>query len=198
MTNDSRSRLLDAARTCLIAAGHGQLSTRRVSDMAGMPLSQIHYHFGGKQGMVLALLRRENEQLLERQRTMYAADVPLWRRYEQACDFLEDDLASGYVRMLQEMVAAGWADPAIGGQVTQLLRGWFELLGRVADEADARGELRGVGQATARHGVTMVGLAFLGGESLMLLDDTWRDDVLGALRAPIALLQRMERASPTP
>ena len=38
---------------------------------------------------------------------MYAEDVPLWQRYEQACDFLEDDLESGYVRVLQEMIAAG-------------------------------------------------------------------------------------------
>ena len=47
---------------------------------------------------------------------MYGQDVPLWRRYEQACDFLEDDLESGYVRVLQEMIAAGWskmlADPS--------------------------------------------------------------------------------------
>ncbi len=27
-----------------------------------------------------------------RQAGMYAQDWPLWRRYEQACDFLEDDL----------------------------------------------------------------------------------------------------------
>jgi len=42
---------------------------------------------------------------------MYAEDLPLWQRYERACDFLEDDLDSGYVRVLQEMVAANWSDP---------------------------------------------------------------------------------------
>ena len=36
--------------------------------------------------------------------------APLWQRYEQACDFLEDDLESGYVRVLQEMIAAGWSN----------------------------------------------------------------------------------------
>lgn len=194
MGNDSRSRLLDAARTCLIASGHGQLSTRQVADVADMPVSQIHYHFGGKQGMMLALLQRENEHLLERQRAMYDADAPLWRRYELACDFLQADLASGYVRMLQEMVAAGWADATIGQQVTGLLRDWFELLGRVADEADAAGELHGVGPATARQVVTLVGLAFLGGETLLLLDDTWHDAVLGALRSPIPFLREADRA----
>ena len=60
--------------------------------------------------MVLALLEAENRRRLARQTAMYAQDVPLWRRYEQACDFLEDDLESGYVRVLQEMIAAGWSN----------------------------------------------------------------------------------------
>ena len=50
---------------------------------------------------------------------MYAQDAPLWRRYEQACDFLEDDLESGYVRVLQEMIAAGWSNPEIAGRGPQ-------------------------------------------------------------------------------
>jgi hypothetical protein len=39
---------------------------------------------------------------------MYAQDLPLWQRYEQACDLLEDDLDSGYVRVLQELIAAAF------------------------------------------------------------------------------------------
>ncbi len=93
-----RASSSQAARECLLADGHAHLSTRRVADRAGVPLSQIHYHFGGRQGLVLALLAHQNEQLLERQKTMYGAEAPLWQRYEQACAFLEDDLDSGYVR----------------------------------------------------------------------------------------------------
>jgi hypothetical protein len=32
---------------------------------------------------------------------MYAGDEPLWRQWDRACDFLETDLESGYVRILQ-------------------------------------------------------------------------------------------------
>jgi AcrR family transcriptional regulator len=112
---DTRSLILDAARRRLLADGYGGLSTRKVADEAGVPLSQLHYHFGSKQGLILALLDEENRRRLERQRRMYAEDAPLWLRYERACDFLEDDLDSGYVRVLQEMIAAMpsanfWAD----------------------------------------------------------------------------------------
>ena len=74
-------------------------------------MSQLHYHFGSKQGLILALFEEENQRRLARQRDMYGEDRPLWQRYERACDFLEDDLDSGYVRVLQEMIAAGWSDP---------------------------------------------------------------------------------------
>ena len=130
--------ILGAARRRLLADGHRGLSTRKVAEAAGVPLSQLHYYFGSKQGLLLALLEAENARRLERQTRMYAADRPLWERYEQACDFLEDDLDSGFVRVLQEMIAEGWANEQIAEAVRTLLSSWYELLTEVADEAEAR------------------------------------------------------------
>jgi AcrR family transcriptional regulator len=39
-------QILDAARRSLLAAGYARLSTRQIAEDAGVPLSQIHYHFG--------------------------------------------------------------------------------------------------------------------------------------------------------
>ena len=180
MTVDTAVVLADAARVRLLSDGYARLSTRRVADEAGVPLSQIHYHFGGKQGLVLALLERENERLVTRQAEMYAADVPLSVRYDQACDFLDDDLASGYVRVLQEMVAAGWSDPAVAEKVIELHRTWFDLLERVLHEAED--SLGSFGPFTANEISLLVGMAFLGAESLLLLDDEWSQPVRAALR----------------
>lgn len=187
MAAETRERLIEAARECLLTHGHANLSTRHVAERAGVPLSQIHYHFGGRRGLVLALLAHQNEQLLERQQKMYGAEVPLWRRYEQACGFLRDDLESGYVRMLQEMIAAGWTDSAIGAEVTQLLRAWFNLLESVIVEGAA--EIGDLGPFNARSLATLVGLGFMGGESMMLLGDAWTDDVFTALNAVGDLLK---------
>jgi len=186
VANQTRERLILAARECLLAEGHAALSTRRVAERAGVPLSQIHYHFGSRQGLMLAMLADQDAQLIERQQSMYGNDEPLWRRYEQACSFLEDDLESGYVRLLQEMIAAGWSDRAIGAEVTRLLRGWFELLEGVV--VDAQHELGGLG-IEPRALATLVGLSFMGGESMMLLGDEWGRDVLPALRAVGTLLR---------
>ena len=103
-----------------------------------MPLSQVHYHFGSKGAMVLALLEAENRRGSPARPTMYSQDAPLWRRYEQACDFFEDDLESGYVRVLQEMIAAGWSTPTIAAAARDDPGGWYELLTEVATEAAER------------------------------------------------------------
>ena len=42
--------------TRLLADGYAGLSTRKVAEEAGVPLSQLHYHFGSKGGLILALL----------------------------------------------------------------------------------------------------------------------------------------------
>jgi AcrR family transcriptional regulator len=184
-------KILESVRSCLLADGYANLSTRRVADGAGVPLSQIHYHFGGKRGMVLALLDHENQRRVDRQRLMYASPVPLWKRYEQACDFLDDDLATGYVRVLQEMIAAGWSDDAVAGQVLAMLRGWIEVLEDVANEAERR--FGPLGPFTAGDLAMLVGLSFLGGEAVILLGDKgWSQRVVVALRRVADLIRDRE------
>ena len=95
---------------------------------------------------------------------MYGQDVALWKRWEQACDFLEDDLESGYVRVLQEMTAAGWSDPTIASRVRDDLLAWFELLAAVATDAAER--LDGASPFTPRDGGA-TSTAFLGVESMI-------------------------------
>jgi AcrR family transcriptional regulator len=193
-TTDTRSRIVEAARRRLLLDGYVGLSTRKVAEEAGVPLSQLHYHFGSKGGLVLALFEEENKRRLDRQHRMYAEDTPLWRRYEQACDFLEDDLDSGYVRVLQEMIAAGWSNAQVGDAVRDLLGGWFLLLTEVAREAERRhGPL---GPFTPAELATLVGTAFLGSEALLLLGfDRRLLPIRSALRRVGVLIREREEGS---
>ena len=77
-----KERLVEAARAWLLEDGFNGLSTRKVAERAGVPLSQSHYHFGAKQGLVLAVLESANERLLQRQKLMFAQELPLWQRWE--------------------------------------------------------------------------------------------------------------------
>jgi AcrR family transcriptional regulator len=73
---DTRLRIVEAARRRLLIDGFVGLSTRKVADEAEVPLSQLHYHFGSKGGLVLALFEEENKRRLDRQTRMYAEDAP--------------------------------------------------------------------------------------------------------------------------
>lgn len=190
-TNGTATAILEAARRCLLADGYSALSTRKVANEAGVPLSQVHYHFGSKANLLLAVLADQDRRLLTRQQEMYADDAPLWKRYEQACDFLEDDLESGYVRVLQEMIAAGWSTPLVAERVRAMLHGWIELLTSVAGEAEQR--FGSLGPFTARELATLVACAFLGGEELLLLGyDRQRVPARSALRRVGQLIRQLE------
>jgi AcrR family transcriptional regulator len=194
---DTRLRIVEAARRRLLIDGFVGLSTRKVADEAEVPLSQLHYHFGSKGGLVLALFEEENKRRLDRQTRMYAEDAPLWVRYERACDFLEDDLDSGYVRVLQEMIAAGWSNEQVGDAVRELLGGWFKLLVDVAHEAEHRhGPL---GPFTADEVATLVTTTFLGSEALLLLGfDRQLMPIRSALRRVGLLIRALEEGSGAP
>lgn len=165
--SDVRERLLGAAEACLLQDGYAAFSTRAVAAAAGTQLSQIHYHFGSKQGLVLALLDHQNRKLLRRQAEMFGREAPLSARWLQACDFLDEDLASGYVRVLQEIISAGYSDQDLAAAARQALTGWFGLLTTLATEARER--LGGLGPFTDAEMGALAGMVFLGAESMILL-----------------------------
>lgn len=160
--------LLEAAKKVLRQKGYAGLSTRHVAEAAGVPLSQIHYHFGSKQGLVLALFEYLNAQLLDRQNALFGdTTLKLSEQWDRACDYLDDDIASGYVRVLQELIAASWHDPAVAKVVRAGLMGWIDLIVEVARKAEHR--LGGLGPFTPEEAGAFAANAFIGAESLYLL-----------------------------
>jgi AcrR family transcriptional regulator len=160
--------LLEAAKKVLRQNGYSGLSTRDVAAAAGAPLSQIHYHFGSKRGMVLALFAYLNAQLLDRQDAMFSnPTLKLSEQWDLACDYLDEDIASGYVRVLQELIAAGFADAEVARVVRDGLIGWFNLIAGLARRAEL--DFGALGPFSAQEAAAMVGIAFIGVESLYLI-----------------------------
>jgi AcrR family transcriptional regulator len=187
-TVETRSAILAAARSRLLAEGYANLSTRAVADAAGVPLSQIHYHFRSKRQLILAVLDAENARLLDRQREMFDDAQPLWVRWERACDFLDQDIESGYVRILQEMFAAGWSDAEVAAALRGMIGGWFDLLADVASREIEQGA--DFGEFTAAEIAALMGTPFFGAEEVILLGVTESAlPVRSALRKVGRLLQ---------
>jgi AcrR family transcriptional regulator len=160
--------VLEAAKKILRQNGYSKLSTRDVAAAAGVPLSQIHYHFGSKQGMVLALFEYLNSQLLDRQAALFGeTTLKLSEQWDQACDYLDDDIASGYVRVLQELIAASWADAPVAKVIRAGITGWFDLITALARRAER--EFGGLGPFSAEEVAALIANAFIGAESHYLL-----------------------------
>ena len=165
---ETRIVLLDAAKKVLRQTGYSGLSTRHVAAEADVPLSQIHYHFGSKQGMVLVLFEYLNAQLLKRQNALFGNPaLKLSEQWDQACAYLDDDIASGYVRVLQELVAASWTDAKVAKEVRAGLLGWIDLITGLTRKAER--EFGGIGPFSADEIGALIASAFLGAESLYLL-----------------------------
>jgi AcrR family transcriptional regulator len=134
---DTRTQILDAARTVLTEHGYSNATTRAIAEQAGVQLSLVHYHFGGKQQLLVGVLDRENERLLARQRALFAGPEPLADKWRTACAYLREDLRSGYVRILWELWAVGLAEPELAARWRETMAGWRDLLASVAAEWSA-------------------------------------------------------------
>ena len=94
----------------------------------------IGYHFGGKQPLVLAVLDEANARLLERQAGMYAEPTKASDKWQQACDFYQEDLDSGFVKLLMELMAGSFHDGALRREFTPRLLAWQKLIEGAVDE----------------------------------------------------------------
>ncbi|MEO5634253.1 TetR/AcrR family transcriptional regulator [Gaiella sp.] len=130
---DKRESILDAAANLIGRVGYAAASTRAVAGAADVPLSLVHYHFGSRAGLLTAVLERENDRLLERQRELFSGDGTLADRWRAAAAYFEEDLASGYVRMLWELWAAGLCDPELAERWRVSVDGWVALIEETID-----------------------------------------------------------------
>jgi AcrR family transcriptional regulator len=124
----TRELLFAAATDLLREEGYAATSTRAVAERAGVQLSLVHYHFGSKRSLLLAVLENLTERLLHRQQAMFSDGRPFAEQWRSACDYLHEDIDSGYVRVLWELWAAGLADPELAARWRATQRGWRELI----------------------------------------------------------------------
>jgi AcrR family transcriptional regulator len=132
---ETKARILEAAYQRLAREGYAALSVREIARDAGVNFALIHYHFESKDQLVLAVLDEANRRLLERQQRMYRAPGGYAEKWAQARRFYENDLASGFVRVLMELYAASMSNAALREQFRPRILAWFEVIHQVAREA---------------------------------------------------------------
>jgi len=195
--NATREAILRAARDRLVEVGYANLNVRDIAREAGVNHALIGYHFHGKQQLVLAVLDEANKQLLERQARMYRATASASRQWREACDFYEEDLKSGFVRLLMELMGASFHDAELRAEFVPRLLGWHRLIEAAVVDFIARSKLDL--PVSAQAITAWIGWFWTGMEASMVLGIDERDGhQREALAAVATLLRRVERRARVP
>jgi AcrR family transcriptional regulator len=125
---DIRTAFLDAAERLLIEEGRAGISTRRLAREAGLNHGLVHYYFGSVENLMLAVFERFTDRLVERQREMYAADLPFLAKWRSAMGFMEEDLAAGYPKIWAELQAAAMNDAELQRRFRAVYAIWRSVL----------------------------------------------------------------------
>lgn len=125
---ETENAFLDAAERLLIADSYARISTRRLAAAAGLNHGLVHYYFGSMEEVFVRALERFTVRLIERQRAMYAADVPFIEKWRTAMSYLEQDIAAGYPKIWLELQALGWNRPDIRARVARVNAEWRSVL----------------------------------------------------------------------
>ena len=133
----TEQELLDAAERLLVAAGADGITTRRVAEEAGANPGLVHYYFGSVEQLLVRVLERFTERLIERQRELYAADIPFREKWRTAMVYLEEDRP--YQKIWFELQALSWNRPELRERVVRVHTEWRAVLSEAF--AGAREEL---------------------------------------------------------
>jgi len=125
--SSAEEALLDAAERLLVDVGHAGITTRRLADEAAVNNGLVHYYFGSIENVLVRTLERFTERLVERQRAMYAADIPFIEKWRTAMRYLvEEDIR--YEKVWLELQALAWNRPEMRTRMADINAEWREVL----------------------------------------------------------------------
>ena len=125
--SETEQALLDAAERLLVEVGAAGITTRRVAEEAGANHGLVHYYFGSVEQLLVRVLERFTERLVERQRQLYAADTPFLEKWRTAMRYLLSEDVT-YEKIWLELQALAWNQPELRGRLARVNAEWRAVL----------------------------------------------------------------------
>jgi AcrR family transcriptional regulator len=127
MSRDTRTRILEATIETLKAKGYAGTSTRVIAGVGGFNPALVFYYFGTLNDLLLAALEHSSAERLQRYRTALDEAASLDQLVALLGRIYREDLESGHIRVVSELVAGSVAVPELGPRVVELMEPWLEL-----------------------------------------------------------------------
>jgi AcrR family transcriptional regulator len=124
---ETEQALLDAAERLLIEVGSAGITTRRVAEEAGVNHGLVHYYFGSVERLLVRVLERFTQRLIERQREMYSAEEPFVEKWRTAMRYLMDEDAT-YEKIWLELQALAWNNVGLREHLAEVNGEWRAVL----------------------------------------------------------------------
>jgi AcrR family transcriptional regulator len=117
---------LDAAERLLVGVGYAGITTRRLAEEAKANHGLVHYYFGSMENLLVRVLERFTERMIERQRAMYATEIPFIERWRTAMLYLVADRE--YQKVWLELQALAWNRPELQARIAHVNDEWRAVL----------------------------------------------------------------------
>jgi AcrR family transcriptional regulator len=125
--------LLDAAERLLVDVGYAGITTRRLAEEAGVNHGLVHYYFGSNENLLVRALERFTERLIERQRELYAADMPFVEKWRTAMRYLVSEDVT-YEKVWLELQALAWNNADLRERLARVDAEWRAVLTEAFEE----------------------------------------------------------------
>jgi AcrR family transcriptional regulator len=133
----TRGRIMEAALATLREEGFAGTTARSIAARGGFNQALIFYHFGSVANLLLEAFRRNSESQVARYREAASRVSSLSDLVEIARRLHAEDIESGSVTAVTQLMAAAASDPELGRSILDRFEEWIGLvqdaLSRAAD-----------------------------------------------------------------
>lgn len=130
----AQGRVVAAALEALKTKGYGGASTRAIAAIGGFRPGLIFYYFDSLDDLLVAALAESSNERLERYRSAVAEAQTFERLLELLSEIYRDDVASGHIRVVSELVGASVSNPELAPRVVALMEPWLALAESTIEE----------------------------------------------------------------
>ena len=125
--DEIRQRIIDAAFVTLRDRGYADASARAIASTGDFDQAQIFYYFGSVNNLLVAALESSSLRQLAAYREVVEGATSVSEILVAFRTQLAEDLASGHVKVLAELIAAGTNDGELRDMVRELFEPWMKL-----------------------------------------------------------------------
>ena len=124
----TKERIVLAALETLKEEGFAGTSARAIARRGNFNQALIFYHFGTLNDLLLAALDRTSAERMARYRDAVRTPASIEDRIRMATDLYREDLETGHITIISELIAGSLARPDLGPEVVARLEPWVELV----------------------------------------------------------------------